>query len=52
MQIIIYDNTNDYKVDVINLDNYDLEGDDQQDIIDIIVETVTDYKDSIDEDSD
>ena len=52
MQIIIYDNTNDYKVDVINLDNYDLEGDDQQDIIDIIVETVKDYKDSIDEDSD
>lgn len=52
MQIIIYDNTNDYKVDVINLDNYDLEGDDQQDIIDIIVETVTDYKDSMDEDSD
>tara|TARA_B100000212_G_scaffold237956_1_gene181125 strand:- start:802 stop:960 length:159 start_codon:yes stop_codon:yes gene_type:complete len=52
MQIIIYDNTNDYKVDVINLDNYDLESDDQQDIIDIIVETVTDYKDSMDEDSD
>lgn len=52
MQIIIYDNTNDYKVDVINLDNYDLEGDDGRDIIDIIVETVTDYKDSMDEDSD
>ena len=51
MQIIIYDNNNDYKVDVINLDNYDLEGEDGQDIIDIISEIVTDYKDSIDTDS-
>ena len=48
MQLIIYDNTNDYQVDVINLDRYDIEADDQQDLIDLIVETVRDYKDSLD----
>ena len=52
MQIIIYDNINDYKVDVINLDNYDLESEDQQDIVDIILETVNNYKDSMDADCD
>ena len=52
MQIIIFDNTNDYKIDTINLDNYDLEGDDRDHVMDIIMETVTDYKDSVDQDCD
>tara|TARA_B100001093_G_C26698937_1_gene958142 strand:+ start:607 stop:765 length:159 start_codon:yes stop_codon:yes gene_type:complete len=52
MQLIIYDNTNDYQVDVIKLDSYDIEADDQQDLIDLIMETVRDYKDSLDAECD
>ena len=48
MQLVIYDNINDYQVDTINLDRYDIEADDQQDLVDLIVETVRDYKDSLD----
>ena len=36
MQLIIYDNTNDYQVDVINLDRYDIEADDQHSLSDRI----------------
>lgn len=52
MQIIIFDNINDYKIDTINLDNYDLEGDDREHVMDIITETVTEYIDSMDQDGD
>lgn len=47
MQIKIYDETNDYEVDTLNLDNYELEGEDGLQLLQIIQDIISDYQDEI-----
>lgn len=48
MQIIIYDETQDYEVDKINLSNYDIE-DDPEAVIDIIRDIIQEYEQEVDQ---
>lgn len=47
MQIKIYDETNDYEVDTLNLDNYDLDGDAGLELIQIIADIIAGYQDEL-----
>jgi len=50
MLIKIYDQTGDYEVDTINLDNYDLEGDGGEDLLALLQDIIESYMDDIESD--
>lgn len=45
MQIKIYDETDDYEVDTINLDTYDLQSEDASQLIELIADIIEAYQD-------
>ncbi len=49
MLIKIYDPEKNYEVDTINLDNYDLEGEGGQELLDLLQDIIESYIDDIDE---
>lgn len=50
MLIKIYDQTGDYEVDTINLDNYDLEGDGGEELLALLQDIIESYMDDIESD--
>jgi hypothetical protein len=44
MQIKIYDEINDYEVDTLNLDNYELD----DELLQLIMQIIEDYQDQLD----
>jgi hypothetical protein len=47
MLIKIYDQDGDYEVDMINLDNYDLEGEGGEELLSLLQDIIESYTDDI-----
>lgn len=45
MQIKIYDEVDDYEVDTLNLDNYDLDESGVNELVELIIDIITSYQD-------
>ncbi len=45
MQIKIYDEVDDYEVDTLNLDNYDLDESGVSELVELIIDIITSYQD-------